>query len=102
MAAISLAPLGGDDAARLLEHLIDERSATLSRRDDVLDAAEGNPLFIEQMFAMRSEDDGRDGEQRIPATIQALVAARLDRLGQGERALIERASVIGRRSRPAP
>ena len=58
VAAISLAPLGGDDAARLLEHLVDERSAPLSRRADVLDAAEGNPLFIEQMFAMRSEDDG--------------------------------------------
>ncbi|MDA0160208.1 AAA family ATPase [Solirubrobacter ginsenosidimutans] len=96
VAAISLSPLSGDDAARLLEHLVDERSAPLSRPTDVLDAAEGNPLFIEQMFAMRIED-GCGGEQRIPATIQALVAARLDRLGDGERAVIERASVIGRR-----
>ena len=92
VAAISLAPLGEADAAQLLEHLVDERSATLARREDVLDAAEGNPLFIEQMFAMRSEDEGTG----IPATIQALVAARLDRLGEGERALIERASVVGR------
>ena len=96
VAAISLSPLSGEDAARLLEHLVDERSAPLSRPADVLDAAEGNPLFIEQMFAMRIED-GCAREQRIPATIQALVAARLDRLGDGERAVIERASVIGRR-----
>ena len=59
----------------------------------IAEAAEGNPLFVEQMAAM-AVDEG--GDVAVPATIRALLAARLDRLAPEERAIIERASVIGR------
>jgi len=65
---------------------------TAGDRSRITEAAEGNPLFLEQLVAMLS--DGRPGE--LPPTIQALLAARLDRLEQPERAVLERASVIGK------
>ena len=57
-------------------------------------ASEGNPLFVEQMLAMLSEDE-RAGSD-VPLTIQALLAARLDRLDGEERRVVESASVEGR------
>jgi DNA-binding SARP family transcriptional activator/tetratricopeptide (TPR) repeat protein len=61
----------------------------------IADAAEGNPLFIEQMVAMALEAGGA-ADFAVPPTIQALLAARLDRLGPLERGVLERASVVGR------
>ena len=93
VSTLTLSPLTEDAAAQLLQNLIDERDVTLPA-PALLGAAEGNPLFIEQLFAMRAEDP--QAGRRIPATIQALLAARLDRLSTGERAVIQRAAVIGR------
>jgi predicted ATPase len=74
----------------------------------ILAIAEGNPLFVEEIVAMLIDDDilgpgrgegtGGDGLDAIavPPTIQALIAARLDRLGEGERAVIEAASIEGK------
>jgi DNA-binding SARP family transcriptional activator len=67
-------------------------------RARVREAAEGNPLFLEQLVATVAEQP-RTGALAIPPTIQALLAARLDRLGPGERAVIERAAVVGREFR---
>ena len=61
----------------------------------ILEAAEGNPLFVEQMLAMGAESDLT--EIRVPPTMQALLAARIDRLDPNERTIIERASFEGRR-----
>src|SRR5439155_20593437 len=71
-------------------------------------AADGNPLFVEQVVGMLL-DDGHirrrtDGSLEVreldsisvPPTIQALLAARLDRLSDPERRTIERASVVGK------
>src|SRR5262249_58374013 len=64
-------------------------------RERIADAAEGNPLFVEQMSAMAADQDG-GRELSIPPSIQALLAERLDRLTERERDVIERASVVGR------
>jgi class 3 adenylate cyclase len=56
-------------------------------------AADGNPLFLEEMLALvRNNPDGR---VEVPPTIQALLAARLDQLDATERAVLERGSVEG-------
>src|SRR5262249_9715531 len=56
-------------------------------------AADGNPLFLEEMLALvRNSADGR---VEVPPTIQALLAARLDQLDAAERAVLERGSVEG-------
>lgn len=52
----------------------------------------GNPLFAELMLQHLAVS-GADAE--VPATVQALVAARLDRLGADERDLLERAAAVG-------
>jgi tetratricopeptide (TPR) repeat protein len=57
------------------------------------EAAEGNPLFLEQLLALASE---HREELALPHTIQGLLAARLDQLEANERALLERAAVIGK------
>ena len=60
----------------------------------MLEAAEGNPLFVEHMLAFVAE---RGWDARgIPPTLNALLAARIDALGAGERAVIECAAVEGR------
>ncbi|HWI10701.1 MAG TPA: tetratricopeptide repeat protein, partial [Burkholderiaceae bacterium] len=73
----------------------------------IVGAAEGNPLFVEQMLSMLIDNralrqqDGRwvRGERyaeiAVPPTIQALLEARLDRLAREERVTVEPASVIG-------
>ena len=64
------------------------------QRDRVVEAAEGNPFFLEQLLALELE--GGLAERPLPETIQALLAARLDRLGPGERAVLERGAVVGK------
>ena len=60
----------------------------------ILEAAEGNPLFVEEMVALVRESP--DGDIAVPPTIQALLAARLDQLDPAERVVLERGSVEGR------
>jgi class 3 adenylate cyclase/tetratricopeptide (TPR) repeat protein len=86
--------LGGDDADLLVDELLPETGLDDELRRRIVQAAEGNPLFLEQMLALAREDP--DGEITIPPTIQALLAERLDRLPPAERAIAEAASVEGR------
>jgi class 3 adenylate cyclase/tetratricopeptide (TPR) repeat protein len=84
---IPLEPLPAEDAAALARELDDEA------RQRILEIAEGNPLFVEQLVAMQMESHG---EIRVPPTLQALLAARVDSLSPSERTVIERASIEGR------
>ncbi len=107
-AAISLDALSREESSALLNNLLRTEMLPDAVRDRLLDAAEGNPLFLEELVAMLIEDgtlepvDGRWdlvgdlAQVPIPASVQALLSARLDRLGPSERRLIERAAVIGK------
>jgi class 3 adenylate cyclase/tetratricopeptide (TPR) repeat protein len=90
---LTLEPLTDSESQELLDELGSEWPITARARARIVDAAEGNPLFLEQMVAMVGE--GED-TLSVPPTIQALLAARLDRLEPLERAMLERASVAGR------
>ena len=73
----------------------DDIDPELGRR--IAEAAEGNPLFAEQMVAATRENPpGPAGDLPIPPSIDALLAARLDGLQPPERAIMERASIAGR------
>ena len=61
----------------------------------VIATAEGNPLFVEQLVAMLAEDPDALPES-VPPSIQALLAARIDRLEPEERDVVQRGSVEGR------
>jgi class 3 adenylate cyclase/tetratricopeptide (TPR) repeat protein len=90
--SITLEPLSGDEADELIEGLLDGAQLADATRARVREVAEGNPLFVEQLLAMLAE--GGD-PRHVPATIQALIAARLDALPEEEREVVERASVVG-------
>jgi class 3 adenylate cyclase len=61
-------------------------------RDRILRASGGNPLFLTEMAAL-TDTDGGDVE--VPATLRALLAARLDQLDEPERSVLERGAVEG-------
>ena len=94
-ASLLLQPLSDVDVDRLIDSLVGEVPLGEATRAAVREAAGGNPLFLDQMLALLAED-GAGPALQIPSTIQALLAARLDRLGPGERAVVEAAAVVGK------
>ena len=104
---IDLEPLGAEASRSMIETVLGGGTVDPDVLDRVVAAAEGNPLFAEQLLRMLVDDgilERRNGgwhatgsleELHVPPTIQALLAARLDTLAGGERSVIEPASVIG-------
>ena len=104
---IALGPLTGADTERIVETLLGGAGVDKDVRRRIVEATEGNPLFVEQLVSMLVEAellrfaDGRWtasldlADLAVPPSIQALLSARLDRLDGEERAVIEPASVIG-------
>jgi predicted ATPase len=88
--ALPLEPLAGSDAAQLALTLLGADTKAVQ----VAEAAEGNPLFIEQLAAVMNESGAR--AETLPTTIRGLVAARLDALPAAERDVILDASIVGR------
>lgn len=99
-ASLFLEPLFPQESEDLLENLLGGAALPEATRSRITEAAEGNPLFLEQLLAMATEAELEGGELPIPPTIEALLAARLDRLGSAERAVLDRASVVGREFSP--
>ena len=104
---VLLAPLTGDETATLVAHRL-AGSVAPALVDELVAAADGNPLFLEELVAKLLEDgaltsvDGTwrrqgHGALTVPATIHALLAARLDALERTERIVLARASVVGSR-----
>jgi predicted ATPase/class 3 adenylate cyclase len=105
---ITLHPLTTSQTEGLIGNLLGGAWPPHEALAQLVNVAEGNPLFAEEMLRMLV-DDGRLRRDKgswsitwdrstvaIPPTIHALLTARLDRLDQEERAVIERASVVGR------
>jgi class 3 adenylate cyclase len=91
-AAVSLPPLSEAE----MDLLLGDSELRLTVRARIAAAAEGNPFFIEQMVALLTEEGGSGETIPVPPSIQALLAARLDRLTLEERAMLETAAVVGR------
>jgi DNA-binding SARP family transcriptional activator/tetratricopeptide (TPR) repeat protein len=103
-----LEALSDEECALLIENLVGQTELAEEVGDKIAAAAEGNPLFVEEMLSMLIDEGvlvGQNGRWiavgdmpaiRVPPTIQALLAARLDRLDPDERAVIERAAVQGK------
>ena len=90
--------------------LVEKHDLPEEVRRRIVDAAGGNPLFVEQMVAMLVDEghaDFRDGtatwiggppaniQWTMPPSVSALLAARIDRLNDDERAIVGCAAVIG-------
>src|SRR5207247_9816027 len=94
--ALPLEPLREDDARDLAIRLLDEAGEDGSRyAAHLAGAAEGNPLFIEELAASLAERAmAPTGE--LPSSIRSIVSARLDVLPATERATLLDASVVGK------
>ncbi|MDP9284713.1 MAG: AAA family ATPase, partial [Actinomycetota bacterium] len=88
---VLLEPLAPEETERLIDSLTQVDDALRLR---IRGAAEGNPLFVEEMVAMLHESPG--GDVAVPPTIQALLAARLDQLDPPDRDVLQCGSVEGR------
>ena len=87
---VLLDALSDDASEALLAGLESDAPLRHGERDRILAVAEGNPLFLEQLVATALE-----GESTVPDSIHALLAARLDRLGEADRAVAQAAAVCG-------
>ncbi len=100
--AIELEPLSEEESAELVEQLLNQLAGAAGERpeslpQEALDRAEGNPLFVEETIRMLIESgSGNGSSDRVPDTLQALIAARIDHLAPDAKTLLQRASVIGR------
>ena len=106
--SMNLELLSEEESSLIVENLLGTSAFPAPVRARIMEASEGNPLFIEQMLSMLVDDGilqrNEDGEWiltsdlgsfSIPPSISALLTARLDRLGGTERAVIEHGSIIG-------
>jgi class 3 adenylate cyclase/tetratricopeptide (TPR) repeat protein len=91
---VLLEPLTAEETEELIERLLGDAELDETLLGRIREAAEGNPLFVEQMLAMVAESP--NGDVAVPPTIQALLAARLDQLDASERGVLERGAVEGK------
>ncbi|HYX99917.1 MAG TPA: adenylate/guanylate cyclase domain-containing protein, partial [Mycobacterium sp.] len=106
---IALAPLDDSDTVALLAELLGSDPSVAELAAIIADRAAGNPFFAEEMvreLVQRSVLAGERGgyvcgtkatEVTVPATVQAAIAARIDRLSAPARRTLNAASVIGAR-----
>ena len=99
--AIELEPLSEEESELLVEKLLGQVAGMSGEPPpalpkEILERAEGNPLFVEETIRMFIESDEREDPDRIPDTLQTLIAARIDHLSPPAKTALQRASVIGR------
>ena len=106
---IALAPLGDSDTAALLGELLGSDPSVGNVAGIIAERAAGNPFFAEEMvreLAQRGVLQGARGgyvcradvaELSVPATVQAAIEARIDRLTAAAKRTVNAASVIGAR-----
>jgi class 3 adenylate cyclase/tetratricopeptide (TPR) repeat protein len=90
---LRLEPLRPNEAEALMDIRLGSTELDPETHTRILQAAGGNPLFVEEMAAMIQASG--DGEVEVPPTIQALLASRLDQLDGPERSVLERGAVEG-------
>jgi len=96
-ATISLSPLGDADIARLVAALIDRAVMPADVQAALLARAGGNPLYAEEFARLVLESgNGPADANGLPSSVQAIIAARLDALDPGDKALVQDAAVIGK------
>jgi adenylate cyclase len=105
---IPLTPLGKDAIGELLADLLGSDPSIAALAGPVHERTGGNPFFTEEVAQTLIESGHLEGERgayrlvtpidqlEVPATVQALLAARIDRLGEREKRLLQVASVIGK------
>ena len=93
--AIELEPLDDEQARLLSGALVAEGHRATEVLDRLVEAGGGNPLFLEELAASLTEH-AAGGVPKMPASVQGIIAARLDALSDRDMSMLQDASVIGR------
>jgi len=105
---ISLQPLRRADTAELLRDLAGADPSLDGLDEPIHERTQGNPFFIEEIVRELAESGHLEGERgayrllapiedaRVPVTVQAILAARIDRLSPAAKQLLQAASVLGK------
>jgi predicted ATPase/class 3 adenylate cyclase len=104
---LRLDPLGKDSAAEMLQSLLGDSAELGPLKRLIIEKTEGNPLFMEETVEVLLDDGAlvRNGsvklvkplaELKIPPTVQAILASRIDRLSPNEKDLLQTLAVIGK------
>jgi class 3 adenylate cyclase/tetratricopeptide (TPR) repeat protein len=106
---ITLDPLSPQDTGTLLSRLLEIEAIPTELRDQIIERSAGTPLFCEEFIQMLIDEGrlihkgtswravGAIEQIRVPQSINAVLAARLDGLADGEKRVLQAASVIGQR-----
>jgi adenylate cyclase len=107
--SIALAPLSDSETAALVSELLGADPSVVGLRHTIAERAAGNPFFAEEMVRELAERGVLPGERGayistteggdigVPPTLQATIAARIDRLEPNAKRTLSAAAVIGSR-----
>lgn len=92
---LSLQPLSADESMRLLRSILPPERLSEPDARAILVKAEGNPFFLEELGRTVREQGALATRDFVPHTVQAVLLARIDRLADRERQVLQSAAVIG-------
>jgi class 3 adenylate cyclase len=105
---LRLDPLGRESAGEMLQFLLGDSAELGSLKRLIIEKTEGNPFFMEETVEVLLDDGAlvRDGtavrltkplaELKIPPTVRAILAARIDRLSPADKDLLQTLAVVGK------
>jgi DNA-binding winged helix-turn-helix (wHTH) protein/tetratricopeptide (TPR) repeat protein len=94
LAQITLRPLATGDSAQLVDYVVGEQPLPEAASASIVEKGEGNPFFLEEL-ARTVVERGADSTA-IPETVQGVIMARVDRLPEAAKHVLQTASVLGR------
>ncbi|MGH3053499.1 MAG: ATP-binding protein, partial [Gaiellaceae bacterium] len=94
-ATLALTPLADEEAAEIIQAVLEQSVLPAETQQALLARAGGNPLYAEQ-FARLYLERGSAEDLPLPETVQGIVAARLDGLAPEEKQLVQDAAVFGK------
>ena len=93
---LSLRRLSDQDSRALAEAVFENTGLAAELKAEVLTKAEGNPFFLEELARALAERAKGGESGAVPSTIQGVLMARIDRLPEEHKRLLQTASVLGR------
>ncbi|WP_089940713.1 AAA family ATPase [Candidatus Entotheonella palauensis] len=96
MTQMALMQLTSNDSLQVVQAVLDQANFEHLLTQEILDKAAGNPLFLEELAQAVVEHRESPATLLVPDSIQALLTARIDRLSEVEKQLLQTAAVIGR------
>jgi len=92
---LALSPLSRADGQRVVQAVLGAEPVPAPLMQDILTRADGNPFFLEELARVVQEQGALHLPTQVPDTVQAVLAARLDRLPPDVRYMLQVAAVIG-------